>query len=151
MLGLERPRGLGRDPVELGAHRAMLEQRGRDLRQERRLLGSPARTGGELGDDDRDDEVDGERDPVLAVAQRKRVDRGQEEKVEDELARDRDGDRVEQAPEDGDRQHREDVKGAQAEHGRHGPKGVDSARDESDRRDAEERAAHVMHRGIVTG
>ena len=41
-----------------------------------------------------DDEVDGQREPVLAVAQRERVDRRQEEPVEGEHARQRHRDRV---------------------------------------------------------
>ena len=49
-----------------------------------------ARAGRELADDDRGDEVDGERDPVLGVAQRERVRRRQEEPVEGQHARDRD-------------------------------------------------------------
>ncbi len=54
-------------------------------------------------------------------------------------------DRVGKAEEDGDRQHREDVEGTEAENGRDRPQGVDRAGDDGDRRDAEERGPHVPH------
>ncbi len=90
----ERPGGIGGDAAELLLHAHALEQRGRDPRQQRRLmlpllgLRSPAtRAGSELADDDGGDEVDGKRDPVLSVGERERVERLEEEEVEGQHAR----------------------------------------------------------------
>ena len=80
-------------------------QHGRELREHGRLAlallglgGAAAGARGQLADHDRVSEVDGEREPVLAVGERERVHRLEEEQVEREHARDRDGDRVGACP-----------------------------------------------------
>ena len=58
-------------------------------------LGRPAPgVSGELAHDHRGDEIDGERDPVLPVGERERVERWKEEEVEGEHAADGHRDRV---------------------------------------------------------
>ena len=76
---------------------------------------APPRNGSELADDHGGHEVDGQRDPVLRVRERERVQRREEEEVEREHARDRHGERVGEPVEDGDGQHREQVEPAEAE------------------------------------
>ena len=90
----------------------------------------------ERADDDRSDEVDGEREPICAVAQLQRVLRRQEEPVEREHARDRDRNGEAEAPCDRDRQHGEDVQHAEAEHGHVRVQRLDRAGDDDDRADA---------------
>jgi hypothetical protein len=83
------------------------------------LLGgrsAPPRPRSELADDDGGREVDRESKPVLAVGKRERVPRRQEEPVEREHARDRDGQREAESPEDRDRKHGEDVEHTKAQH-----------------------------------
>ena len=77
-----------------------LEQRGRDVGQQRGLELAPCRVGraptracGELADDDGGDDIDGEREPVRRVAQRECVLRREEEKIECEHRGDRYADR----------------------------------------------------------
>ena len=72
------------------------------------------------------DEVDGERDPVLRVAQLEGVPRRQEEPVERQHADDRDRHRVTEAAERGDRQHREEVEHAETEDRRDRAQRVDA-------------------------
>ena len=144
-----------RDVVE---RRSLQELRG-DVCEQRRLvlpllrlggLPSPARS--ELADDDGGDEVDGKRDPVLSVRERERVERLEEEEVEGEHARDGDRDRVSHAPDDGDRQHGEDVERTEAEDGRPRVEKRDRDRDERDAEDACDDAGQTereprIHRG----
>ena len=98
----------------------------------RRSVARAAGPRGELARHDGDDEVHGEREPVLAVSQVERVGRRQEEPVEGEHARDGDRERVREPPDDRDRQHGEDVERAEAEHGRPVVEDADEHRDERD-------------------
>ncbi len=114
----------GRDLVELLVELAPAQQLRRELGEQRRLLlallggrGAPPGARRELADDDGGGEVDREREPVLAVRQRERVDRRQVEPVEGEHARHRDDERERQPVDHCDRQHGEDVEHAEAEHG----------------------------------
>ena len=87
---LQRPRGLGRDLVELGdtvpRSRSEVAISARSAASARRR----DRAARSRHDDGRDEE-DGEREPVARVGERERVDRGEEEAVEGEHARDRHG------------------------------------------------------------
>ena len=110
------------DPAELGLERLPTEQVPGDLGEQRglplallRVGGPAARPGGELADHHRRHGVDGQRKPVLRVAQRERVRRRQEEEVEREHAPGCDRQRPRDAPGDRHRQHREDVEHAEAD------------------------------------
>ena len=123
-LDAEHAGGERREPPELLVERSAAKQIERRLGQRVRLgpplLGVvPTRPGarGERAHGEGDHEVDGEREPVLALLQVERVVRRQEEPVEDEHARDRDDRGERRPPEDRDRQHREHVERAEAEHG----------------------------------
>ncbi len=112
---LQRVRGLRGDTLELAGDVAALQQRARDLREERRLGRPTARACRELADHHRGDDEHAEREPVAGVLQRERVRRRQEVEVEGEHARDGDGDRQREAPEDRDGQHGEEVEHGQAQ------------------------------------
>ena len=131
------------DLLELVPNGSPLEEVGRDVREERRLTPpllrldrSAAGAGRELADDDRRARVDGEREPVLAVRQRERVDRRQEEEVEGEHAADRNRQREREPPLDGHGQDGEDVEHAQAEDGHEAPEEEDGARHRGNREEA---------------
>ena len=127
------------DAAEVVLHAHALQERRGDTCQQRRLplallgLGRPSpRSCGELADDDRRHEVDGERDPVLSVRERERIKRFEEEEVEGKHARDGDRDRVRHAPDDSDGYDGEDIKRTQAEHGRPRVEKRDRDRDDRD-------------------
>jgi hypothetical protein len=111
--GLSR---LRRDPLQLGAHLPALEQRGCNLRKQRRLARLPPRTSRQFADHNRCHQEHSQREPVARIRQRERVQRRQKEEVERRHARDRDGNRVGQTPHDRHRQNGEDVEHAEAEH-----------------------------------
>ena len=155
-----RPDARG-NPAQLALDVLVLEQSDGHVREQRRLalalLGlrrAPARTRREAADDDRGDEVDPEHDPVLGVAERKRVPRRQEEPVEREHAGDRDGNRVRKTPDDRHREHGEQVEHAEAEYRRDRPQPEDQARRRGNRdgarRQGLERLRDAPHR-TVTG
>ena len=115
------------------------EQLGRDVGEQRRLalalagLGRlTARPGRQRSDDNGRSQVDGEREPVGTVGEREGVNRGQEEEVEREHARDGDGDRPRSPPEHGDWEHREDEQHAEAENGHPVVEEGDRSRDHRD-------------------
>ena len=109
MCNPEHARGARRDAIELVGHRSPTEERRGDSGEERGLaltllgVGRPLPgSRGEPARDDGDDEVEDEREPVLALAEVERVRRWQEEPVEGEHARDGDGQCVREAPTDRD-------------------------------------------------
>ena len=122
-LHAEHAGGQSREPSELLVESPATQQVERRL-GERVSLGTPllgvvpprACPSGERADRDREHEIDGEREPVLALLQVKRMVRRQEEPVEDEHARDRDEHCKGRPPEDRDREHGEHVERAEAEH-----------------------------------
>src|SRR6266508_3582798 len=96
----------------------------------------------QLADDDRDHEVDGERKPVLGVAEPEGVRRRQEEEVEREHARHRDEHGVVGSPADRDDEHPEHVERPEAEDRRDLPECVDRAGRHRECRDADGDAQH---------
>ena len=99
-----------------------------------RLLGPPPRPARELADDDRGDDEDEQREPVLRVLDRERVERRDEEEVEREHAPERRRRSRSRPPRDRDRDDREQVEHRQAEHGTCAA-GARSRRDERESRD----------------
>ncbi len=99
-----------------------------------RLRGAAPGARGERADADRDDEVDGERDPVLRLGEMERVGRRQEQPVEGEHADDRDTTTANRSPQiaatgsDG-----EEVEHAETEHRRDRIERVDRACDDERR------------------
>ncbi len=112
----------GREPAELLVEGPAAQQVQRGLGESMRL-GSPLfgvlppRPGPrrERAHRERDGEVDGEREPVLALPQVERVVRRQEEPVERQHARHGDDSGKRRAPDDRNRQHGEDVERSEAE------------------------------------
>ena len=106
-----------------------------------RLVRQPPRPRRQLADDHRCREVHGKRDPVRRVGQRQCVDRRQEEVVEREHRRDRDGDRVRQASLDRYDDDCDHVEHAQAQNGCDRAESEDHSGHSCDGRDAEEHTA----------
>ncbi len=138
-----------REALHLGGGALCLQERRRHLGQESFfplpllcLHGSLAGPDGEVAGHDPDDEVHGEREPVLAVRQAERVERRQEEEVEERRARHCNRDCVGAPEQDGHRQHGEEVEDAEAEDGHERLAEIDHARDERERRDAQQSADH---------
>src|SRR5438552_10732371 len=124
-----------------------LEQRGRDVGQQRglelapcRVGGAPARTCGELADDHGGHDIDSEREPVRRVAERERVLRWKEEKIEREHRGDRYADREHHPEDDRDRQAGEEVENTEAEYWNESTDGEDRSRDDRDGAHADDRA-----------
>jgi len=143
----EHGRGALRDALELVVELEAAKELARDVREQGRLalplgglVAPPASPGGQMADDDRRRQVDGEREPVAPVRQRERVDRRQEEEVEREHARDRDGHGERGPPDHGDREDGEDVEDAEAEDGDDAGEELDRGRHDRDCGDAGPRA-----------
>ena len=92
-MDLKRSGRLGSDLLELGADTAVLDERGRDLGEQRRFACSPPRARRQLADHHGCDDEHEQREPVPRVRERERVQRRQEEEVEREHRRDRHRDR----------------------------------------------------------
>ena len=101
------------------------------------LARQPPRARCELTDDDADRQVDGERDPVLGLAERERVHRRQEEEVERQHRGDGDRNRVGEPVDDSDRDDGEHVEHAQADDRSDRAQRIDGAGYDSDSADAE--------------
>ena len=134
-----RLRRARREAVELVGHGSPAEQGRGDGRKERRLslallgsVGALPRSCREPTGHHRHDEIERECEPVLALSEVERMCRREEEPVERKHARDRYGKGIGETPYDRDRQHREDVQGAETSNGSPAVEDADQHRDERD-------------------
>lgn len=135
--------GEKRSQLRRGAVR--LQERGGHLGEQRLLAaallglaGPMPRAYGKVADDDPDDEIDRQREPVFAVRETERVERWEEEEVEERRAGKCDRDRVRAPEERRDRQHGEEVEDAEAEDRDERLARIDRSGDDRKRTDAEE-------------